>query len=367
MPPKQPDPKVDQDNKDDIQYTEDAYSADFDECANCGMESPGLEPGDQIEFGLKGNFPPGSTLHMLDQPLGAPGTRGDARPLYERILAMFFRSPEVASSFGQGGGERIAAMRTSPSTPAYGGGGQATVPNTSGRCFTLATRSMTPTRARLSLTVLPTALPGMSTLQLTTKKGRSVSLPAVKVVGRWQYDLTADNGWRVQMTPKPVAAKAKELTYAVVFFKDKETKPFQQRDGTLSLSEDRCETIDPAMSFSFGEVKQEEDECTRIQARANEIATRMQAGDATAMNEFMAIQEKMSACTVKMITAQTAQMQKMTTAAGQQQMQAEQDNAGCSSVTLTPGAAGTVKGMLYCSKNFGYPKVTGTMKYIRGK
>jgi hypothetical protein len=182
------------------------------------------------------------------------------------------------------------------------------------------------------------------------------SCPALFVGQIASYDMTATNGWTIKLTPQAktfaVGAQEAKLPYQVTFQKEGEATPFKK--------------MSTAMTFRFNEES------------GKEIYLSLEPlpGEGSPDAELAEIQKKMSdpqAFTKippkemdrmmnRMTVLTEAKMKAMTAPDYAQKAQKEQDDFGCSSVTLVITGP-TATGRLACGKNVtssGLLKLTGT-------
>lgn len=99
--------------------------------------------------------------------------------------------------------------------------------------------TVTPTELRAAIKAAPDALPGMVGLEVFALSGITTGCTPVYIGGKYEWNFTVDNGWRIKLRmlnetfiakqqgdPKPV--------YCAEFYRGKEVKPFEARGVEVS-------------------------------------------------------------------------------------------------------------------------------------
>jgi hypothetical protein len=169
------------------------------------------------------------------------------------------------------------------------------------------------------------------------------------------YTLTAaKNGWTIQLTPDAkdftVDSREAKVGYKAEYFKRGEAKPFETATGTLTLN---ASDMGGSLSFSMqaGNQGSAMAEMERLGQRMGEL---MKAGKYDS-KELADLQKKMEVAQERMMKEVQSQI------ADPAAMQKKQDDFGCSSIYLSPGATG-LKGNVSCGKNVGSLDLTVTVK-----
>lgn len=231
---------------------------------------------------------------------------------------------------------------------------------------------------RAMVQVQKTTGPALANLHVYTPvSGAFTSVRAVQVVGKYEWQLTANNGWRIKMTPAQEAD-----TYRAEFFKGAETQPFRVRQVTLSR---RLHNGLPAYSAELRLTPEDEKKmASAMQANAAADAALMQQNQEkiTEVTEKYQAQiqglaqqlgdPKLSAAARQKIATQmeelSKKMQAEMSAGGRAETLMErianQEKAefGCRSMSLN-SAGQDVQGELHCEGKPSIP-VRGTLKYL---
>ena len=99
--------------------------------------------------------------------------------------------------------------------------------------------------------------------------GGNATCDAVYIGGRYAWDLTADNGWRIKLTPvKEIRSggECPQMTYRAEFYRSAESKPFEVREasvagrdtsygGTIGEPADRSKKLMEAMEKKEGKAE----------------------------------------------------------------------------------------------------------------
>jgi hypothetical protein len=191
---------------------------------------------------------------------------------------------------------------------------------------------------------------------ITPVSGANNACPAVFVAQAASYDLKADNGWTLKMTPQAkafeVSKEEAKLPYEVAFIKAGETALFKKMSTALTFRHNEESRRD--ISFSLQAMAGEgspDAELAAIQKKLSDVQA------------FMKLPPKEQDRLMKRMTDLTElQIKKMSAPDYSQQLQKEQDEFGCQGMMLTVTGA-NVTGRVNCGKNVGTRgevKLTGT-------
>jgi hypothetical protein len=167
--------------------------------------------------------------------------------------------------------------------------------------------------------------------------------------------MKADNGWRVQARLKEDTRGAQagsegEMKYAMEFFREGESEPFEQRTATLHFSPYGAWNYTFAIAEASPIGADVQGELERIGRRLSDMSISPDER-AKLTNRMMELAQKAA-----------EQGQQATQPAGLQQMQARMAQFGCESLSLMLHA-GNLEGTLYCSQSAGGRiRLTGAMK-----
>jgi len=204
--------------------------------------------------------------------------------------------------------------------------------------------------------------------------------PAVSINGKFTWDLTADNGWRIKLEPVDKSDSPPDRTastYRAEFYHPGEAKPFQVRNLDLSCREDQCHAVigegaeDAAlkqkavqgmMNRSPAEQQQSQAAVKQAQAEMAQLQQQMQNYTKLSPDEQKALMARMQEVSKKM----TAAMTPKSTAEAQQEMEKNKQEFGCTGMSLSPKGA-VLQGTMACGEKVGQRgqlKLTGGVKYL---
>lgn len=183
------------------------------------------------------------------------------------------------------------------------------------------------------------ANPGSAVMHVYAPVSCATDQRTVYVGGRYQWDLTGSNGWRIQVRTvdeRLGGGQEPSLVCKADFSRAGEKKPFVSRDMVVRLP--RL----PGRHYAFAIPDQGASRPTIDQARLNQLVMKMMDAKASPEERFQAQEE----------------MERMT---GSVQAEAEKMTKGCSQIVLELGAGGAVKGEAQCEGGASI-QVTGTMR-----
>ncbi len=178
---------------------------------------------------------------------------------------------------------------------------------------------------------------------------------AVIISGNFQWELKGANGWTVKArakAPGPGERQTSELAYLLEFFRGSETTPFERRTATLYPEQ----SVPPSYRFS---ISQQDESSMNSQQEMQRISQQM-----ANPNLSDADREKLMNQMQEMVARMTQEAQKMSSPAYAKQMQAKQQEFGCTAINLRV-ENGAATGNMLCSEKVGRNiAMTGTMKYL---
>jgi hypothetical protein len=184
---------------------------------------------------------------------------------------------------------------------------------------------------------------------------------AVVVSGKYDWDLQASNGWRIQAkfqndTRCNSNSGGGESTYNLLFFKGNETAPFEKRQATLQYS------MWERTQYRFS-IDQTDSSTRNIQEEMQQMMKKMMDPNLSEA-ERDRITKKIETIQKEMI----AEMQKMSNPAEAQKqiqkMEQKKLEFGCDSIELQVTGS-NAQGNMRCSEKVGRNlAVTGSMKYL---
>lgn len=190
--------------------------------------------------------------------------------------------------------------------------------------------------------------------------GGTASCLAVYVGGKYEWEFTASNGWRLKVAClddkfKPDLTYPPNLECRAEFFRAAEPKPFQVRNLRLNLT---SVPYDERYSGSMDEDAPDEVDYNAEMSKLYQRIADPKLSEAErekAMNQLQALSEKM----VKQQQALIAKMQSPNYAKEQEQKRAE---FGCQSLQFRVQPQGA-EGDVVCGQKVGTLKLKGTMKF----
>jgi hypothetical protein len=185
--------------------------------------------------------------------------------------------------------------------------------------------------------------------------GANSSCGAVFVGPVAAYELTADNGWTIKLAPKAKAfafqGEEATLPYAVTFFKDGEAAAFKTMAGEITVRQSDAPSRNVYMSLmKSGAAGSPDAELAEIQRKLSQPDAFKKLG----MAEISRLSERMG-------KLMEGQMKDMNSPGWAERQQKEQDEFGCSSLSLSI-SAGAATGSVSCGRTVGRSgqlKVTG--------
>ncbi len=177
---------------------------------------------------------------------------------------------------------------------------------------------------------------------------------AVVINSNYQWDLKASNGWAVKAQSIAAApgASSREMQYMLEFFKGAATTPFTKRRASLHPSQGDV----PSYYFSIS--NQDETQMSP-QLEMQAIMEKMMNP-----NTSDAEREKLTKQMEQISTRMTADLKKMTDPKYLQNLQAQEQEFGCTAINLKV-QNGAATGNMLCSDKVGRNlTMTGTMKLL---
>jgi hypothetical protein len=218
----------------------------------------------------------------------------------------------------------------------------------------VAKENATATEYHATVRAASGAGPGYAQLHIFTPvSGGNTECTAVSIGGRYEWDFTAQNGWRIKLQPKGNAngsSDPKVALYKAEFYRGSESKPFEVLDLSLGLA-------GALFQNSYGGALQEPTE-NQAGSQGDPQAIMQKLSDPKLTDEERAkLLERMTQMTTQMMQQQQALIQK---AAEQQQKQAE---FGCQSMNFD-ATADPVEGRVTCGQKVGTLTIKGTRRFV---
>jgi len=178
---------------------------------------------------------------------------------------------------------------------------------------------------------------------------------AISVTGNFAWELKGANGWTVKahsVLPEPGGRQTSEFPYMLEFFRGAETTPFTKRSATLHPSQ----SDPPSYYFS---ISNQDESSMNAQQQMEAIGKQIQNP-----NISDADRDKLVAKMQAIMENMTKDFQKMSDPAYLKQLQAKEQEFGCTAINLTV-QAGAATGNMLCSEKVGRNiKLTGTMRML---
>jgi hypothetical protein len=178
---------------------------------------------------------------------------------------------------------------------------------------------------------------------------------AISVTGIFEWDLKAANGWVVKarsIAPAAGNARTNELNYSLEFYRGGEATPFAKRRATLHPSQSEP----PSYYFS---ISNQDEAAMSLQDEMAAMGIQMQNP-----NLSDADRDKLMKRYETLITDLTKEAQKMSDPNYSKQLQAKEQEFGCTAINLKV-QAGVATGNMLCSEKVGRSlNLTGTMKML---
>jgi len=179
---------------------------------------------------------------------------------------------------------------------------------------------------------------------------------AIAITGNFEWELKAANGWVVKahaIAPAAGSAPTTELNYALEFYRASETAPFAKRRATLHPS-----TYSEPPSYYFS-INNQDESAMNAEQEMESIGKQMQNP-----NLSEADRDKLMKRIGAMTESMTKEAQKMSDPNYIKQLQAKEQEFGCTAINLKV-QAGAATGNMHCSEKVGQDiKLTGTMKML---
>lgn len=208
----------------------------------------------------------------------------------------------------------------------------------------------------------------------------STSCLAVNIGGKYEWDLAADNGWRIKLEPVNETAVQPDRTastYRAEFYHPGEAKPFEVRNVDLSCHEDQChgvigegnadealkqKAVQGMMNRSPAEQQQSQNAMQQAQAEMAQLQQQMQNYTKLSPQEQKALMARMQEVSKRLSDAMTPKA----VAEAQQQMEKNKQEFGCAGMSLSL-KGNALAGIMACGEKVGqrgHLSLTGSVKYL---
>jgi len=224
------------------------------------------------------------------------------------------------------------------------------------------TEAVTPTGYRARIRVRPGVGPTVASAHLFAPvSGGHAQCLAVYVGGKYEWEFTAQNGWRIKLLLldekfQPGSSSPPNPEYRVEFYRGAETKPFETRTVGLSISSA------PWDDTYTGSLSEQDAGAVNAQAQMERIAKQFQDPKLTDQqrDKLMKEMERLTEAMVKQQQAAIAQMQSPGYA---QEIERKRAEFGCQYIQFKVKPEG-INGDMTCGQKVGTLTLKGTMKFL---
>jgi hypothetical protein len=223
-------------------------------------------------------------------------------------------------------------------------------------------QSLTPTGYHATVRAAPGTGPGLAVLHAFTPESCAwAAAPAVYIGGKFAWELTASNGWRITLhltdeKYQPAQSEPPTPLYSVQFYRGAETQPFETRDLTLLLTSSERNSYSGSLGESAPAGAQ------NPMAEIQEINKRIQdphISDA----EREKLTARISQLTQQMIQQQSAGLQQMQDPNYAKNLQEKRAEFGCEEIQFQMNGT-AAEGSVTCGEKVGTLQFKGVMRYL---
>lgn len=195
----------------------------------------------------------------------------------------------------------------------------------------------------------------------TPVSGANARCHALYIGGKYEWDFTAENGWRILLRLvdeafSSDAGRLPEPVYRVEFYRGSEPKPFETLEVQLDLDASPWEE-----SYS-GSLREPEPGKSGAQAEMEKLMERMSKGQLSP-KEMEQVSQRLEELSEKMMQELQATMTKMSSPDYAKEVERKQQEFGCHYLNAWVTPAG-VEGSVTCGEKVGTVKLKGTMKFV---
>ena len=231
--------------------------------------------------------------------------------------------------------------------------------------------SVTPSEYRASLKVPAGAGPGVAAIEAVAPVSCADSrCRVVYVGGKYEWDFTANNGWRITLTMLEEgnpgrSGKLSEATYRAEFYRGTEPKPFEVRLVQLPPAAPDEHELGAAASYggSIGESVAAAAEARAIQAEQEKLTAKLFDPKLSDQEE-----KRVKARRQEIADQELAKLRLLVDPKYQEARRKEQQEFGCTVISFSLKAGAVVKGRMQCGEKAGGSRgsleLKGTMKYL---
>lgn len=190
--------------------------------------------------------------------------------------------------------------------------------------------------------------------------GGQTNCTAVYIGGRYEWEFTAQNGWRIKLHPKEPfhteGSSSPVSIYTAEFYRGSESQPFEVRQLRLGLE-------GALWQNSYGGALQEvQNNQGNSPADVQKMAQKL-ADPSLSSQERDQLMKHMTEMTQQMVQQQQGAIQKMSDPNYIQQERQKQAEFGCQNMNFSL-KAGVAEGQVSCGEKVGRLAVKGTMRFV---
>lgn len=220
----------------------------------------------------------------------------------------------------------------------------------------------TPAEYRATVRVPPGIGPSYAFLYAYAPvSGANVRCHALYIGGKYEWDFTAENGWRIllRMLDENItsdAGRPPEPVYRVEFYRGSEPKPFETLEVNFGLE------ASPWEDSYAGSLREPKAVQGSAEAEVQKLIEKMTKGQLSP-KEMEQVSQRLAELSEKMMQEQQATIAKITSPDYAKELERKQQEFGCYylNARLTPAG---VEGDVTCGEKVGTVKLKGTMKFV---
>ncbi len=222
--------------------------------------------------------------------------------------------------------------------------------------------TVTASEYRAKVRVAPNVGPGVASVHAVTpvSPGDTQCSP-LYIGGKYEWDFTADNGWRIKlrMVDERLGSEETQIPrplYRAEFYRGDDTSPFETRDMELSLESS-------LRGSYYGGMQEPEADTGGAMAEIEKLTQKM-ADPNLSDAEQDRLEQRLNDLIEKMSQEQTSPDYGKKMERQQAEMERKRQEFGCHSFNFRLKPGGVVEGDLTCGSKVGTLKYTGTMKFL---
>ncbi len=223
-------------------------------------------------------------------------------------------------------------------------------------------QSLTPTGYHATVRAAPGTGPGLAVLHAFTPGSCAEAVaPAVYIGGKFAWEFTASNGWRITLhltdeKYQPTQSEPPAPLYSVQFYRGAETQPFETRDLTLLLTSSGHNSYSGSLQESAPAGAQ------NPMVEIQQISKRLQDPNLSPA-ERAKLMTRISQLTQQMVQQQSAAQQQMQDPNYAKNMQEKRAEFGCEEIQFKTDG-NSAEGSVTCGEKVGTLQFKGVMRYL---